>query len=117
MPSGQRVSRPLLAEPSTPVCHPPAKYDQRQGKNQAPPNGKGKIEHQAKDNEEQPEDLLFHWKNLITGDTDRNREIADIVTSETQNLTLISLITLIGNFENLLPQIRAQSLGQPSQNS
>jgi hypothetical protein len=55
-----RVPRSFSLKPSTLVRYPPAKYEQRQGERQTPPDGQSDIQDQAEDDEEQPEDLLFH---------------------------------------------------------
>jgi len=61
-----------LLKPSTLVRYPPAKHRQRQGERQAPPQGQGHVHDQAQDDEEHPEDFLFHLpKTLPRMNTDK----------------------------------------------
>jgi hypothetical protein len=78
---------PVLAKPSTLIRHPPAEHEERQGQSQTPPDWQCEVHDGAKNEEEQPEDLFFHQKNLTTDFTDytdrigkspRSRVIADI---------------------------------------
>jgi hypothetical protein len=55
-----------LLKPSTLVRYPPAKHEKRQGQSQTPPDGQSNVHDRAKNEEEQPEDFLFHQKNLTT---------------------------------------------------
>jgi hypothetical protein len=51
-----------LAKPSALIGDPPAQNEQRQRERQTPQEGQGKVHYGAKDNEEHPEDFLFHVK-------------------------------------------------------
>jgi hypothetical protein len=55
----------LSTKPSSAIHHPPAKYEQRQGERQVPPQWKKDAHHNAKDGEQKPEDFLFHETNKL----------------------------------------------------
>jgi hypothetical protein len=60
------LTETTLLNPSAAINHPPAKHRQRQGERQSPPQGQGDVHDEAQDDEEYPEDFLFHSKNLTT---------------------------------------------------